>query len=266
MWQTGDFGKYGIGLFTLFKFGPEVLIQIDTKQDIMHERMVSAVIDYKKMREQDQFEIEKIGNPPIDTSIFPVPDCHGTRILISNVSDQFWDSCTLHPTHKLKSELLQEVSEKYSLYIHGMGDLKRTLLRSKCAKADLLENIQSAKHGMDSLPQIEICIDGESMRELANNRVVLRMAKLARFGEAEQVGDAEGGVEAAHPLSPNSRVGKEVRRSARSDQDDTEGAAVDEPADVSKPCWYTSWKVETRTGSSAAMAHVGGLDTSPLWN
>jgi hypothetical protein len=264
MWQTGDFGKYGIGLFTLFKFGPEVLIQIDTKQDSMRERMVSAVIDYKKMRAKDQFEIEKIGNPPLDPVIFPDLDSHGTRILISNVCDQFWDSCTLHSTHKLKSELLQEISEKYCLYIHGMGELKETLLRSKCAKADLLENIRSPQHGMDSLPLIELLIDGESMRDLANNRVVLRMAKLARLGEIEQAGDAESGAEAVRPPSPTTpscKAGKEGRRSARRDRDDMGGDAVDEPGEVSKPCWYTSWKVETRTGSFAAMAHVGGHDT-----
>jgi len=257
MWQTGDFGKYGIGLFTLFKFGPEVLIQIDTKQDCMRERTVSAVIDYKKMREKDQFEIEKISNPPLDTSIFPDLDSHGTRILIKNVSAQFWDSCTLQSTHKLKSELQQEIAEKYSLYIHGMGELKQALLKSKCAKGDLLENIQSAQHGMDSLPLIEIRIDGESMRDLASNRVVLRMAKLARCGEAEQAaGDAEGGADAVDAPLPSSRGGKDARRPARRDRDDTEGQAVDEPAEASKPCWYTSWKVETRTGSSAAMAHL----------
>ncbi len=235
------------------------MIQIDTKQDSMRERMVSAVIDYKKMREKDQFEIEKISNPLVDASIFPDLDSHGTRILIRNVSAQFWDSCTLLTTHKLKPELQREISEKYSLYIRGMSELKQALLKSRCAKADLLENIQSAQHGMDSLPCIEIRIDGESMRDLASNRVVLRMAKLARYGEAEQaVGDAEGGADAS------SRGGRDARRPARRDRDDIEGQTVDEPAEVGKPCWYTSWKVETRTGSSAAMAHVSGLDSIPL--
>jgi hypothetical protein len=218
-------------LFTLFKFGPDVTIQIDTKQRSMRERMVSVVIDYQKMRKADRFEIEKIGNPLIDTTIFPDPASQGTRILIKNVGQQFWDSCTVPTTHELKREIQEEIAEKYTMYLHGMALLKDTLLKCRGVRTDLLENIQDPKIGMDSLPAIEIMIDAQSMRNVSSNRVVSRMATIA---------------------------GRQCDEQSMEDAADT--TLNDESAgELSRPCWYTSWKVETKTGSSAAMAHVSNL-------
>lgn len=252
-WQSGDFGKYGIGLFTLFKFGQDVTIQIDTKQRTMRERMVSAVIDYQKMRKSDRFEIEKISNPIVDKSVFPDHASQGTRILIKNVCQQFWDSCTVPTTHKLKKEILEEISEKYTLYLYGMTQLKETLLKCKGVRAELLENIRSTEIGMDALPRIEVLIDDESMCDVACNRVVSRMATIAG-AESEAVCDADAG-DSSSPV-PGTREGRDSRRQPQRAPEDVESQNGDAIADSCRPCWYTSWKVETRTGTSAATAHV----------
>ena len=229
-------------------------IQIDTKQLSMRERMVSTLIDYKKMRLKDQFEIEKISNPLVDRSIFPDTASQGTRILIRNVCDQFWETCTVPVSHKLKDELQQEISEKYSLYICGMAPLRDALLKRKAGRAELLDNVRNPDIGMDSLPQIEILIDGESMSGVRENRVVQRLATIA--GTSPYEDGAEGDEGESLPLIRPSPTAKEPRgpqRPSLENADDTESRGM---ADAGKPCWYTTFKVQTRTGTSSAMAHV----------
>ena len=145
---------------------------------------------------------------------------------------------------------MEEISEKYTCYLLGMGSLRDKLLHCKDAKPGLLESIRSPKIGMDSLPCIEITIDGASLRDIEGNRVAKRIADISGAGR-RVVANAGSDDERTAGSSPRqngpSTSGKRRRTPQDSDiQGDNSG----------KPCWYTSWKVETRSGTSAGVAHV----------
>ena len=274
-WQGGDFGKYGIGLFTLFKFGPDVTIQIDSKQAAMRERMVSARIDYRTMRNKDRFEIERIANPPVDAGVFPEASSQGTRILISSVAEQFWDSNTQASPPRLKAALLAEMSEKYSMYTHGMAPIRDVVLRCRDeVRAELLANVQDPELGMDALPRIDILVDGESVLDTSTNRVIQRMRMVAGVGQAdaERAGDVDGDDEGSRSPGPALGAGEPDEDHDGLSQAQTQGGAgsggagddtgascrgaTGAPADAGRPCWYTVFKVKTRAGTSAANVHV----------